>query len=64
MLYSLRNGCDIFFVIWNCRDKTEACNDERGIVTSDGLAKKFVKHIFIFWIIVLLDLETNFIDKL
>ena len=29
-----------------------------------GLVKKFVKPLFIFWIIFLLDLELNFTDKL
>ena len=48
-----------------------ACNEERVFpllmstqIINYGLAKTFVKHLFIFWIIFLLDLELNFIDRL
>ena len=34
------------------------------IITIYGLVKKSVMPLFIFWIIFLLDLELNFIDKL
>ena len=34
------------------------------IITPYGRVKKSVKPLFIFWIIFLLDLELNFIDKL
>ena len=48
-----------------------ACNDQRAFVTSDmykncnlWTCQKFVRPLFIFWIISLLDLELNFTDKL
>ena len=48
-----------------------ACNEECTFsllmstkIINCGLTKKFVKHLFISWIMILLDLELNFIDKL
>ena len=55
------------------RENTQylACNEECTFFTSDvynnhnyGRVKKSVMPLFIFWIIFLLDLELNFIDKL
>ena len=55
------------------RENTQhlACNEEvlfsllmYIIITIYGLVKKSVMPLFIFWIIFLLDLELNFIDKL
>ena len=48
-----------------------ACNEKRAFsllmstkIIHYGLAKTIVKSLFIFWIIFLLDLELNVIDKL
>ena len=57
------------------REKTLylACNEERAFsllmymyikIINYGPVKTFVKPLFIFWIIFLLDLELKFIDKL
>ena len=47
-----------------------ACNEERGFFTSDDnnnykllSCQTFVNPLFIFWIMVLLESELNFIDK-
>ena len=67
---------DKFFYLINrsfIRENTQylACNEECAfsllmyiIITIYGHVKKSVMPLFIFWIIFLLDLELNFIDKL
>ena len=48
-----------------------ACNDQRAFFISDVYknynlwsCQKFVRPLFVFWIIFLLDLELNFTDEL